>query len=37
MIAEALDHLAPETVKGVGLLATEWDRLDAAARICRGD
>lgn len=37
LIAEALDHLPPNVVEGVELLAIEWDRLDTAARLCRGD
>ena len=35
IVADAIDRHASEA--GIASLATEWDRLNAAAKICRGD
>lgn len=35
-IANALQNLPPDLKQPIGVLAVEWDRLDAASRICRG-
>ena len=34
-VADAIDRHASET--GIASLATEWDRLNSAAKICRGE
>lgn len=35
-VADAMEAVPPEHVAGIEILATEWDRLDAGARICKG-
>ena len=35
-VADALEAVPPEHVAGIEILATEWDRLDRGAQICKG-
>lgn len=36
-VADAIESVPPEHVAGITILATEWDRLDQGARICKGN
>lgn len=35
-VADAIESVPPQHMRGIEILATEWDRLDNGARICKG-